>query len=142
MENKNIEELIPLIFTLNRLVREQIAWHWKMDPLSLVQLKILSLILEKGTPTMKEIANSLYITLPSATSAIDRLVKDWQLKRITDENDRRIVRLKIIPKGEEIYNKHHKDIFKRMNEILIELNEKEIMDFTNILTKIINSHKK
>ena len=74
MENKDLDNLIPLIFTMKRLIREQIAGHG--DMVSLMQLKILSLVLEKGTPTMKEVANSLFITLPSATSAIDRLVRD------------------------------------------------------------------
>ena len=142
MKDVSLKELIPLIFTMNRIVREQVAGHGKMDALSLVQLKILSLVIEKGTPKMKEIADSLFITLPSATTAIDRLVRDGQLNRITDETDRRIVRLEITDKGKSVYNERYKDVSRRMNEVLSELDMQEITDFAQILTKIINSHKK
>ncbi len=139
MENTSIQELVPLIFTLNRLIREQISGHGNIDPLSLTQLKILAFILEKGNPTMKEIANSLFITLPSATSAINRLVGDHQLKRIADTRDRRIVRLEITDKGKNIYNKCYKDVLTRMNKLLLQLNIEERKEYARILTKIITS---
>ena len=140
MKDITTKELIPLIFTLNRMVRDQVAGHGRMDALSLVQLKILSIVQEKGAPTMKEIASALFITLPSTTSAIDRLVRDGQLNRIADENDRRVVRLEITDRGRSVYNKHYKDVSQRMDQILMQLSTQEMNDFAGILSKIINSY--
>lgn len=133
------EALVPLIFNVIRLVREQTAGKGKLDAVSLVQIKILAFVLEKDNPTMNEIAKSLLITAPSATSAIQLLVKDGQLKRITDDTDRRVVRLKITSKGTAIFKKRRSDATKIIGKMLVDLKDREKNDFANILTKIINS---
>ena len=96
--------------------------------------------MEKNAPTMKEIASSLLIALPSATSAINRLAKDGYLKRISDENDRRIVRLEITSKGKEMYDECYKDVLQKMEKILAPLSEKEVTEYASILSKIIASY--
>lgn len=138
MENTSMEELVSLMFSATRVIREQAA----VNGPSPVQFKILSLVLDEGAPTMKEVADSLFITSPSATAAIDRMVKVGQLKRISDEKDRRVVRLAITDKGKKEFEDSRKDMVSRMSKILETLNAKERDEFAEILTKIIRSHKR
>lgn len=140
--SKNLEELTQLIFTLSRIIREQVAWNWTIDFWSIVQLKILHLVSERWQPTMNDIANSLFIKLPTATSIIDRLVKNWQLERISDDKDRRIVRLKITELWKKSHNLWRTNMYEKMDNILDCLDKNEIEQFKQILKKIINSHTK
>lgn len=141
MPNSN-SNLISLIFNANRMIRENMGKHGSIDPFSMARFKVLTLVFEKSSPTMKEIADSLYITSPSATSMINQLVIGKELKRVLDKKDRRIVRLVITPKGKKTLAVLRKEAAGRMNKIIETLDEKEKNQMANILTKIINSHNR
>jgi len=57
------------------------------------QLDILKFIVDKKSPTMKDIASHLNITAPSATSMIENLYDKKMVNRENDPNDRRGVRI-------------------------------------------------
>ena len=137
-----IEQLASLSFSAIRVIREQAAGHGNHNPLSVVQFKILSLISEKGSPTMKEAADMLCITKPSATSAIDRLMKAGQLKRVHDKKDRRVIHLELTEEGKNVLETQRKEIIQKMSKTFEILDEKERIAFADILTKIISSHKR
>jgi len=142
MEKIDNKELISLFFTASRLIREKTAGHGTVGCLSIAQLKILSVISERGNPTMKEIADSLFITSPSATSAIDHLVEEGQLKRIPDSEDRRVIRLELTESGKKVFKEGYKQIVAKISEVLDKLDTKEKEFFASIFTKIINCYKK
>ena len=131
---------ISLIFNASRLIRESTGKHGNVDPFSLAQFKVLTLVSEKSSPTMKEITDSLYITSPSATSIINHLVAEKELQRMFDKEDRRIVRLILTVKCKKTLIIRRKEAAERMNKIIKTLDKKEKSQLVNILTKIINSH--
>lgn len=142
MKNTSIEELISLIFMAGRLFREQTVGHGNHCSLSMAQLKVLSIVSENETTTMKDVANSLLITSPSATAAINQLVKSGHLERIADKNDRRVVRLKITLKGKDAFTEHFKILTEKIGEVLKNLNAQEKNAFAGIFKKIINAYKR
>lgn len=142
MKNTTAEELVSLMFMASRLIREQTAGHGQHCSLSVAQLKILSIVIDDGAPTMKDIANSLLVTSPTATAAINQLVKSGQLERIPDKNDRRIIRLKITTKGKETFKKHYKMITEKVGEVLNKLSLQEKAAFAGIFKKIVNAYKR
>lgn len=141
MKDVKVEELISLMFMSGRLIHKQTAGRAKADPRSISQMTILSLISEGGSPTMKDIADSLCITSPSATTAINHLVKAGQLKRVPDKDDRRVIRLEITAKGREIVKKIKKDVVAQISEVLEKLNTQERNAFAGIFRKIINAYQ-
>jgi len=142
MEDIKNDEIISLIFKATGLIREQTAGHEKVNPLTIARVKILAIVLEKKNPTMKEIADALFITSPSATSAIDPLVCEGQLKRTSDSEDRRIVRLEITEKGKKIYKEGFKKMKEKMSEVLDKLDDKDKESFAKLLNKIILSYRR
>jgi DNA-binding MarR family transcriptional regulator len=142
MQNNYNPNLASVMLTAMRLMRECVSGHGKTDPFSMAEFKVLALAANKEKPTMKDIAESLYITSPSATPIIDRLVETKKLRRIYDENDRRIVRLEITKKGQEEFCECRKEIDKKMDNVLSILNKKEQAELLKILTKIINGKTK
>ena len=142
MKNASVEELVSLMFMASRLIREQTVGHGTHCSLSVAQIKVLSIAKDGGTPTMKEIANSLLITSPSATAAINQLVKNGHLERIPDKTDRRVIRLKITAKGKKTFDEHYKIFVAKIAEVLKHLNNQEKAAFAGIFKKIINAYQR
>ena len=142
MPHTNIEQLISMIFTTSRLIRERAKNREKIDPFSFLQLETLRYVAEKGDPSMKNVADYLYITPPSATSLINSLVKTKQLERIHDKDDRRLVRLVITPKGKTALASGFKKITTRMRRLLSNLDAKEKDNLFKILEKLARANQK
>lgn len=131
-----IERLISLIFTTTRFIRERTRDHERIDPFSFLRLETLRYVAEHENPSMKEVADHLCITPPSATSLIDSLVKARHLTRVFDKEDRRIVRLAVTLRGTKTIKQGFSMIAKRIKQILDKLDDKEINDLSSILEKL------
>ncbi len=134
-----LEHLISLIFKTRRIIQERIHGPGRFDPFSLLRLETLRYVKEKGAPSMKEVADYLSITPPSATSLVDCLVEAKQLSRVFDRRDRRIVRLVITPLGKKTLEKEFKNKIKKMKNLFSQLSSKEINELSQILEKISKS---
>src|SRR5665647_664772 len=93
-----LEEIIALIFMMRRLSHDNMQSE-KDKQLSFLHFITLRHIKEKK-PLMKEMADFLAITPPSATSLINTLAEDGLVSRLAEEGDLRIVRRAITKKGE------------------------------------------
>jgi len=142
MQYTDIGQLISMIFTASRLIRERAKDREKIDPFSFLQLETLRYVAEKDNPSMKDIADYLCITPPSATSLINSLVKTKQLERIHDKDDRRFVRLVVTSKGKAALASGFKKITTRMRRVLSNLNAKERSDLFKILEKLSRAYQK
>ena len=100
--------------------------------------QILRVLMYHESLPISVIGDTLYISRPNMTSHIDKLVKDGMVKRIPDEKDRRIILIKITPKGIALVKKARVIVEKNMCENLSSLNSKELEDFYNAL-KIVKS---
>lgn len=140
MPNTNTQQLISMIFATIRLVRERSENREKIDPTSVLQIETLRYVSIRKNPTMHEVAEHLCVKPPSATSLIDNLVHAKKLSRIVDKDDRRIVRLIITLFGKKTMEDGFKKITKRMESILVKLNEKERRDLLKILHKLSDTY--
>ncbi len=68
------------------------------------QIKILLILYVGGPRRMSDIAADLDVTLPAATSLIDRLVEKHYVVRETYSDDRRVVLCQLSPSGEQAVN--------------------------------------
>lgn len=133
MQNQ-INQIISLIFTMRQVIHEQ-ATSKKGKGFSFLQFNTLRFIKERR-PLMKDLADYLMITPPSATSIINTLVDSEVVKRIPDPEDRRIVRIVITKKGEEQLKHHSGEMVKRMKKNLRNLSSTERKNLLNTLSKI------
>jgi len=141
MSETNINYLVSLIFTTSRLFREQTFGAKKIKPLPFLRLKALHFIMNNPSSSTKGMAAHLNITAPSATPLVDGLAISGFVKRIFDENDRRITRLAITAKGKNELQNGIKQFTARITKILSKLNDEEINNFIIILEKISNAYK-
>ncbi len=132
--NEKIDQIISLIFMTRRVMHEQIRdhEHKNFSSLHFVTLQYV----KENKPPMKELAEFLSITPPSATSLVNSLVESKMIERTADESDRRIVRIDITKKGDGQMKKCKERMTGHMKQKLMRLNEGEQKELIKILTKI------
>ncbi|MEZ3486414.1 MAG: MarR family winged helix-turn-helix transcriptional regulator [Lachnospiraceae bacterium] len=75
---------------------------------------------------MSSIARKLNITVGSLTTAMNSLVNKKYVERRRSEEDRRVVFVKLTPKGVRAY-RHHEDYHRQMTQAVVDkLDEKEM----------------
>jgi DNA-binding MarR family transcriptional regulator len=137
--NNRIDQLTSLIFATHRFLHDQMS-HKNDSGFAFLHIVTLKYIREKK-PLMKEIADFLGITPPSATSLVDTLAKAGMVNRLDDPNDRRSVQLEITAKGEKLIEEGMTKMKELMKKNLEVLTEDEQESLSKILAKIINSNK-
>ena len=79
-----------------------------------------------GGNKMSDIAARLNITVGSLTTAVNSLVKKGYVDRFRSKEDRRVVYVRLLEKGENAYH-HHEDYHKQMTQAIVDkLDESEI----------------
>ena len=73
------------------------------------QLKAMTAFSEDSLLSMGELCKMANIKMPSMTEAVDRFEKEGILDRIRDDEDRRVVKVKMTEKGKKM----HKEVLKR-----------------------------
>lgn len=130
----DVDELIELVFTMNRLTKDGME-NEKGSP-SYIQLQALSFVLRQKNPIMKDVAEYLNITPPSATFLVNNLIKLDLIKRIYDSDDKRIIHLNISNKGKKELQKGFAKSKQHLYKKLSLLSTKERQNFISILKKL------
>lgn len=135
--SESSQKLIDLIFHLNRTMRYHLTFDSSLTQLTLLQLETLIFLKQNSSIQMREVADHFHITMPSATSLINTLVSLELISRQDDEKDRRIVRLMLTEKGENLLTKAVKAKTERINKILSFMTQKDKKHMVQILETIL-----
>ena len=100
------------------------------------EINTLDAIKDVEPTTMGNVARKLFITLPTLTSAVNKLEKKGYVKRLRDPSDGRIVHLELSEKGLEIVNLHEDFRNGMINQFLEDLNEQEEEVLLKVLLKL------
>ena len=131
------KQLISLLFNTGRAMKEHFSSQEGLTH-NLLHIETIGFVLEKETPSMKDISAHLCITPASASSLIDGLVESGLLERGFGKDDRRIVRIRITQKGKELLEEGMRHGGEKMAVIFEEFKEKEVDDFIKVLERFIN----
>lgn len=133
------EKVIEKMFGISRFIREKGAFNSDVSQLTLLQSQALLFIHKHENATMGDIANNFSITLPTATTLVDKLIAADLIQRESDLKDRRVVRIVLSQKGTEILKEIKKARNKKVNNMLSYLSAEEKIKLLDILT---NLHKR
>lgn len=86
--------------------------------------------------TMGELCEKLFLACSTATDLIDRMEKNGFLERNRDPQDRRVIRLAISPKGQQVISEVITARRRYVASILEKLNGTEIEQLGNSLEKL------
>lgn len=104
--------------------------------ITMSQCFVLNHLLKQQESMMKDIARVLNVTTAAATGIVDRLVKYGYIQRIFDAADRRIIRIKLTPRGAELVRKVNAEKKKRVMEVFGKLGDPELEQYLTILSRI------
>ena len=139
------EELIQRILTLaDNLFRQLLPTVPKelltLD-ISMSQLKVMLLLFINGPLNMSNIAASLDVTLPTASSLIDRLVEKDYIERENISDDRRVVLCRLSENGQKAINGIWDSGRVRSREILEKMDLANLEMFFKVLSAMMKSAK-
>lgn len=94
-----IEELLRNVGTILKKRGRDILANFDITP---PQLDALLVLREHGELTMGELCQKMFLACSTATDLIDRMERNHLIERVRDTADRRVIRLRILPKGYSI----------------------------------------
>ncbi len=95
----DVARAISLFFAVRGIMRTKLAKGKVCDPSTWLRIETMKFIADHDTPKMKDVADYLSITAPSATSLVGALVKAGFVTNAADRHDRRTARLLLTKKG-------------------------------------------
>lgn len=125
------ETIAQTLYHIMKVMRKQS--ECKVDhSLTLHHIEVLHIVIDQRYP-MHTIAQKLAITMPSATTLIDRMEKAGLVRREQDTHDRRQVCIAITDKGRKTLDKYRDMKQRRIQYILEKLSAKDKQDLLRIL---------
>lgn len=98
--------------------------------------QILGLLEHYNYLSISEIGKRLLISRPNMTSHIDNLVSEGMVKRIPDNNDRRVIKVEITPEGLNYIKESRKWVNNNIRENLSSMSPDDLLEMYNCLEKI------
>jgi len=128
-----LNEIMPVL--MREFARMQPAEVYK-DKITLPQILILQHLNSQDPVKMTDIANFMKVTTAAATGIINRLVNSGYVLRVLDEKDRRVIKVKITPKGLLLMKKLALERRKTVIHLFSKVSEQDRRDYLRILTRI------
>jgi DNA-binding MarR family transcriptional regulator len=139
MVQDQTDAIVAAALGISRTLRKQMHCKPTEGEGNMLQVHALMHIREHEGMTMKEVAEHLQITSPSATSFVNRLVKLGWVQRVTDSENRKLVRIKVSEKGDTMLQATMKQRKEHLRGILSLLPTKDQQDLARILTSLAHS---
>ncbi|WP_404453377.1 MarR family transcriptional regulator [Virgibacillus necropolis] len=103
-------------------------------PITSPQFIALQWLLEEGDLTIGELSNKNGLAFSTTTDLVDRMEKNELVERVRDLNDRRVVRIHVLEKGNTIIHEVIKKRQEYLGEVLTNFSDEE----TETLNKLLS----
>jgi len=131
-----VSEIMPAI--MRGLYKQETSEFYKV-PITLAQFVVLDILVRDGETRMTDLARSINVTTAAMTGVVERLVKYGYAHRVSDPNDRRIIKVRHTPKGDRIV-KSVLDQRKRMiGKMFRVVSQSEREEYLRILNNVRNN---
>jgi len=136
-------QVVENLYRMGWYVQSEMASFFKPYKLTPQQFNTMRILTNKeiektGLPTL-ELMYYLIQKLPDITRLINHLEKLQYVERYRIANDRRVVMVRITAKGKKLVNFLETPIIKTAEERLKHYSKEELVDFNNLLIKLMNS---
>lgn len=117
----------------------KILTNYKITPPQFIALQWL---FELGDMTIGDLSTKMYLAFSTTTDLVDRMEKNELVKRVRDEQDRRVVRIHLLPEGERIIEEVIEKRQTYLQNMLTHLREDEVRQFSQYLSALHVEMKK
>lgn len=133
---EKLSRILPVLIREFARRQSNELYQGKITMQQFIALGYLSYRNAQDGSTMGEIAKALYVTMPAATGVVDRLIRAGYCERAADPKDRRIIRIKITSKGENLVKKICKQRRAMIIRIFAKISPLDREEYLRILTKV------
>lgn len=102
--------------------------------LSVAQLNAVKILLESGELTMRELADQMAVSPPSASAMVDRLVEKGVFSREHSTQDRRKVVVRISPQTEKVADEIKSNIMQFFIDLVDKIGAETAQQWCDVLT--------
>ena len=142
LKDEHIKEFIEKLFLSYRDTFSDSKTILNKYSLGIAHNKVLHILsIHKGI-TIGELLNKLKITKQSLNRILRDLIKIDVLTFKKDSKDTRVKHVYLNEKGEKIFNEIFSKQKKRIYNALLSSSAKEVVDFNNVLKKLISSDER
>ena len=138
LKDRQLKEFIEKIFLSYResfADAKQILENYKIG---IAHQKVLHLISLYEGITISELLNKLKVTKQSLNRVLNDLIKIRAIEFKKDNKDTRLKHVYLSKKGEDIFNEIFSIQKKRIYKAFMNSSSSEVLNFNNVLKKIIN----
>ena len=145
--DQRVKEQAKLVFTTGKMIRDRIfkvqmagihadgrGRHLK--DLSMAQMHMLMLIRSRETVSVKDLSRLLFVSPPSASAMVERLVERGFLVRNRSRQDRRRVEISLTGKARTIMNEIEQRAFSTFVDLVEQLGPEATGQWCSVLEKI------
>jgi len=100
--------------------------RWHHGSLSLIHLNVLMMLRFSGPQTMSRLAETLDVSVASATGIIDRMEHKGVIERRRNDEDRRVVEVHITDEGLAVFSQMQAERHARMSQMLSTVPEADL----------------
>lgn len=133
---ENIARMEKELRYISGIIKQQgrkILSNYTITPPQFIALQWL---FEHGDMTIGDLSNKMYLAFSTTTDLVDRMENNKLVKRVRDEQDRRVVRIHLLGEGERIIEEVIDKRRKYLNAVLEDFSAVEINEFSRLLTKL------
>lgn len=105
------------------------------------QFVALQWLFEHGDMTIGDLSNKMYLAFSTTTDLVDRMEKNELVVRIREEQDRRVVRIKLLKEGERVIEEVIQKRQEYLKTVLADFTLDEAEQFAALLEKLHKNMK-
>ena len=134
-----VDDILSLADRLFRALLPTVPHELLTLDVTMPQMKVMLLLYVRGPIRMTNLANDLKVTLPTATSLIEKLVEKNYVLRDTQSDDRRVVLCKLSASGQKVIAGIWTSARKRSEQMLLSLEYSKLEMFRDVLNAMMQS---
>lgn len=128
-----MSEIMPVI--VKEFARRETHELYK-SRITLAQMLVLSCLHEKSDAKMKDLASFMKVSTAAMTGIADRLVREGYICRVYEPQDRRVIKVKLTDKGEELLQKINRQRRQMVIDVFGRLKPQDRSDYLRVITQI------
>ena len=136
MVNEINNQITKNIFMFFKSVKPTMSYDSKTSHLTMVQLEALIFLKKQKDAQMSDIAHHFSITMPSATSLVNKLIEFKYAQRKNDPKDRRVIKINLTTQGERLLDEAIAQRKQKITKLLSYLSLQDKEDLLRILQKL------
>lgn len=105
------------------------------------QFVALQWLFEHGDMTIGDLSNKMYLAFSTTTDLVDRMEKNQLVVRIREEQDRRVVRIKLLKEGERVIEEVIQKRQDYLDNVLSDFDNEEVEKLSFLLEKLHTNMK-